>query len=112
MLKPLKFLLIATALIFVLWYLVPGIRISSPLIAAEVVLVLFVTNLILGNILRLISLPVNRMSFGLIGFGINLLVIALTAKWIDGFQVSGIIALLLFALALSVSSYVIDQKIL
>lgn len=90
----------------------PGIRVSSPLVAAEVVLVLFITNLLLGNVLRLIALPVNRMSFGLIGFGINVLVIALTARWIDGFEIAGVFPLIIFALGLSVASFIIDQKLL
>lgn len=85
---------------------------SSPLIAAEVVLVLFVTNLLLGNLLRLIALPVNWLSFGLIGFVINLLVIALTARWIDGFEIGGILSLVTFAVSLSLASYIVDQKLL
>jgi putative membrane protein len=91
---------------------VPGIRISSPLVAAEVVVILLVTNLLLGNLLKLITLPTNRLSFGLIGFGINVLVIGLTARWVDGFEVSNMLSLVFFAVALSVSSYVIDKKIL
>jgi putative membrane protein len=110
--KPLKFLIISTALIFALGYLVPGISIESPIIAAEVVGVLFFTNLLLGNMLKLLTLPFNRMSFGLIGCVINLFVIAMTARWIDGFEIAGFLPLLLFALSLSAASYVIDSKLL
>lgn len=83
MLKALKFLVLSTALIFLLGYLLPGIRVSSPLVAMQVVVVLCLINLFLGNFLRLLTFPINRLSFGLIGFAINLLVIFLTARRID-----------------------------
>jgi putative membrane protein len=97
--------LISTAAILVASALVPGstVTLSGALIAA---VVLAAANLILRPFLFLLSLPITVLTFGLFVFVINALLVWLTASIVPGFSVPSFFSALLFAVVLSIISWV------
>lgn len=72
--------------------------------------VLALVNLILGGLLRLITFPLNFLTFGLISFLITLLMIYLTDSMHDNIAINGFIAYLVVALIPSIASILLGKK--
>jgi len=67
----------------------PGFYVSDFRAAAVAVLILSVLNLTVRPILRLLTLPITCLTFGLFTLVINALMMLLTAALVDGFHVGG-----------------------
>ncbi|NLG24114.1 MAG: phage holin family protein [Clostridiales bacterium] len=70
-------------------YLLPGIEAQRPEQAVAVGLLLAVAYLVLRPALRLVSLPIGCLTMGLSNFAIDMGLIALCGRMIDGFSVAG-----------------------
>ncbi|HUT22209.1 MAG TPA: phage holin family protein [Candidatus Bipolaricaulota bacterium] len=79
-------------------YLVPGIGVEKFYIALILVLILGIVNAIIGNILKLLTLPITILTLGLSNLIINGLMFWLVSTFIKGFAVSGFWAAVLGAL--------------
>lgn len=93
------------------WF--PSIHIANLVVAMWAALVLGVINTIIRPILMLITLPLRVMTLGLFWFVINAVTFALTAFFIDGFELGewpGNIGTVIVAAALmSLIGWIIDR---
>lgn len=94
---------VLTALVFLgIAHLVPGFRLAgfgSALLAA---LVFGLVNSTVGALLRLITLPLTLITFGLFLLGINALMLWLASALVPGFEVLGFGPALVAAVLLAV----------
>ncbi len=88
-------------------WLVPGVTVTltSALIAAVVIGFI---NSIIRPVLILLTLPVSIVTLGLFTFVINGLLILLAAAIVPGFEVSGILAAIVFGIVLAVVNMVLS----
>lgn len=90
-------------------YVIPGILVDewrSAIIAA--ILFAFI-NFAIKPVLRVITLPLNIISFGLVGLLINVLLFWFVASVINGFVVVDFMAAFWGALVMTVANWVIDK---
>jgi putative membrane protein len=93
----------AFALALTTWIL-PGVRVTSPLALLAAALVLGLLNALLKPVLVLLTLPITVLTLGLFDLVLNAALVALAAALVPGFVVSGFGAALLGALILSLLS--------
>jgi len=97
-------LLIATLAVFLSAYLIPGVSVDGFQTAFIVAIVLGVLNVFLKPLLVILTLPVTILTLGLFSFVINIALIYLAAYVVPGFELTGILAALLFGLLVSLIS--------
>lgn len=107
MFRSLIFLLVNVVVILVLSAILPGFKVATFSSALFLVIILTILNFTLGYVLKLFTLPLNFLSFGLVGFIINLFVLWISLNIPNGVTVSGssfdkLILLLIITFALSV----------
>ena len=96
----LRILLTALAVV-VLAELLPGVSVTSYLVAILVAVVLGLLNFLVKPLLILLTLPVTLVTFGLFLLIINALIILMADGLVAGFSVDGIWWALAFSLLLS-----------
>lgn len=97
----LNLILMAIA-IMIAAYLIPGVHIDgfwNALLAGA--LISFV-NIFIGGILRILTFPINILSFGLMSFVITVLMIMLVDSMMSTFSISNFWVTVLFAIVLAV----------
>ncbi|MCA9352227.1 phage holin family protein [Patescibacteria group bacterium] len=108
-----KFILHIIGTALVVYYLLPelvsGISIDSGRTAVIVALLFALINFAIKPILRVITLPLNLLSFGLFGLLINILLFWFVASIIDGFIVVDFMSALWGALALTIANWILDK---
>ncbi|MFH1822402.1 MAG: phage holin family protein [Patescibacteria group bacterium] len=104
----LRWLILAVA-ILITAYILPGVGVSGVWAALWLALFLGLVNIIIKPFLIIITLPINILTLGLFTFVINALLILLSASVIKGFMVDGFWWALLFSVALSVISYILNK---
>src|SRR3990167_8864370 len=87
--------------------LVNGISVDNPITLLIATIVVAIVNTLIRPILRLISLPITMVTFGLFAIVVNAACLGLAALFVPGFEISGIIPALIGALVLSIVSTVI-----
>ncbi|MDD3531061.1 MAG: phage holin family protein [Candidatus Pacebacteria bacterium] len=97
--------LISALAIGIAAYLVPGVTVTIPgaLIAA---VVLGALNLFIRPILVVLTFPITVITLGLFSLVINAVLVMLASLVVPGFSIAGFWTALVFALALSVVSWV------
>lgn len=83
-------------------FLVPGVHVDGFLTAIIAGILIAVANATIGALLRLFTLPINILSLGLMSFIISVLMVLLVDALMKGFNTSGFLSALMFALVLSV----------
>ena len=87
---------------------IPGVHVSgfkSALIAAVVLALL---NTFVKPILQVLTIPVTILTLGLFLLVINVIIIYLAARLVDGFSVNGFIPALIFSIVLSIASSILN----
>ena len=109
MLKQLIFVWVATAVaLAVAAALIPSVDIDGGVGTLLWVALLFgLVNGLIGPLLRLISLPLTLVTFGLFGLVINGVLLALTAGLSDALDVGGFLATIVAAVIISVVTAVL-----
>ncbi len=92
------FALIITALI------VPGIYVSGAIAGMLAALILGVVNVLVRPLLTILTLPLTILTLGLFLLVINGLMLMLTAYFVPGFSVEGLLPAILGAVILSLIS--------
>lgn len=87
----------------------PGISTDNFVTAILVGLVLTVLNMTLRPILKLLTLPISIVTFGLFSLVINTLMILITVWVVPGFEVDNILWAFAFSVIFSIVSTVIDK---
>ena len=97
----------AAALAIAAW-VVPSVEIEGGFFSVLGLAVVFgLVNAIIGTLLRLISLPLTLITFGLFGLVINGVLLAITAGLTDVLDVGGFLATMVAAIIISVVSAVL-----
>ncbi len=87
---------------------VPGVTVSGFTTAILAALVIGLINASLGNILKLLTLPIGCLTLGISSLIINGLMFWLAANLLDGFHVSGFWAAFFGALAMMIVGSAVD----
>lgn len=108
--------LIKIATVIALCFLLPKLNINVEyqndiLIAVKVALVLTLLNSFLKPILKIISLPITCLTLGLFSLVITAAMVKLTAYLVQGFDVGGWLNALIFGLAFSFITSVVEKFI-
>ena len=106
----LRFLFTAIAIYFLMYYnYLPGITLVDGANSLLVfTFILGLVNLVVGGILRLITLPLRILSLGLIGFLISIIVVLVADEFFAGIQITGWTTVILVALAMSIVSMILS----
>jgi putative membrane protein len=81
--------LVSALLLYVVSWIVPGIRIASVAAALLAALVLGIANTLVRPILVIVTLPITVLTLGLFLIVINALMLMLTGAIVSGFSVRG-----------------------
>lgn len=98
-----------SAAIWLVAYLFRGISLASWNDAFIAGLVLTVVNAIVRPILLVLTLPITVVTLGLFYFVISAACLALTARLIDGFAVSGFFNTIVASVFISIASTIIQS---
>jgi putative membrane protein len=100
--------LVIAAAIAITAALVPSVEVDGGVVGLLVVALVFgLVNAIIGPLLRLISLPLTLVTFGLFTLVIDAALLAITAGLTDSLDVGGFFAVVLAALVISVVTSVL-----
>lgn len=83
-------------------FIVPGVHVDGFLSAIIAGILIALANATIGTILRLFTFPINILTLGLMSFIITVLMVLLVDSLMKGFNTTGFLAALIFALVLSV----------
>jgi putative membrane protein len=99
--------LLSALSILIVAHVVPGFEVRGFGTALVAAIVIGLVNATLGFVLKILTLPVTILTFGLFLLVINALMIWLAASIVPGFFVHGFGAALLGAIVLSVVSFIL-----
>lgn len=97
-----KILLINSIVIFIVAYLLEGVKIKSFLTAVGVAILLGLINMFIKPLIILLTIPLTILTLGLFIFVINAWVIMLIDKMVEGFTVRNFWWALLFSILVSI----------
>lgn len=83
-------------------YLIPGVEVHSFFSAILAGILIAVANATIGTILRILTFPVNLLTLGLMSFIITVLMVLLVDSLMSGFNTSGFLSAMLFAIVLAI----------
>jgi putative membrane protein len=89
-------------------YITPGTSVDGYLTAIIVAVVLAIVNGTIGIFLKILTLPINLLTLGLISIIINVLMVLLVARIVPGFRVDGFWVALIFAVILALVNMVLN----
>jgi len=108
-----KFILQILGLALIVYYVlpevVPGISLDNGRTAVIAAFLFALINFAVKPVLRVITLPLNILSFGLFGLLINVLLFWFVASIIDGFTVLTFMTAFWGALSLTVANWLLDK---
>jgi len=102
-------ILITSALVMAISYLMKGVVVDHFTTALKVAIVLGLLNFFVKPILVLFTLPVTVFTLGLFLLVINALIILMCDHFVDGFDVNGFWPALFFSIILSLSQSLVYQ---
>ena len=105
-----KFILTAV-LTYGLAQVLPNVQLSGVGSAAILVIVLGLLNATVKPILKLIGFPITLLTLGLFLLVINVIIVKLADYLMSSFSVTGFLSALIFSLALSLVTSVVDMII-
>ena len=94
--------LVMALAIIITAYLLPGVSVSTFVVALLVAIVIGILNAFIKPVLVILTLPINILTLGLFTFVINALLIMLASWMVPGFKVAGFWWAMLFSIILSV----------
>lgn len=104
-------LIINAIAVFAAAYLLPQVSVDTPITAVIVALVLGVLNSTLKPALKLLTLPINFMTLGLVGLLLHLLMLYLATLIVPGFAIAGLLGYILFSLVMAIVASVLNALI-
>ena len=93
-------LLLSALAVLLLANILPGVSVKNYFTAIVVAIVLSLLQIFIKPILKILSLPLTIITFGLFLFVINAIIILLVDYFVDGFAVGGFLSALIFSLLL------------
>lgn len=101
-------LLILSCVVVVVAKIVPGIRLKGFGTAIAVAVVYSVVNVVLGSILKFLSLPLIFLTLGLFLLIINTLMLWLTDLLIEDFEIRDMGSTFIAAILITVADFLLD----
>lgn len=101
-------LLITAVVAFGLTYVLNGVHIDSFTTAIVFAIILGILNLIVKPVLSILGLPLTILTLGLFSLVINAAVVYLAVYFIDGMKIDGFGWALIFSIALSLITSLLD----
>jgi putative membrane protein len=102
-------ILITSALVMAISYLMKGVVVDHFTTALKVAIVLGLLNFFVKPVLVLFTLPVTVFTLGLFLLVINAVIILMCDHFVDGFDVNGFWTALFFSIILSLSQSLVYQ---
>jgi putative membrane protein len=102
-------LLITAVVAYFLPKILSGVQVADFTSAIIFAIILGLLNLIVRPILSLLSLPITILTLGLFSLVINALIILLADKFTEGINVDGFWWALIFSVALSVITSILEK---
>lgn len=87
---------------------IPGVHVSGFKSALITAVVLALLNTFVKPILQVLTIPITILTLGLFLLVINVIIIYLAARLVDGFSVNGFIPALIFSIVLSIASSILN----
>ena len=87
--------------VWVVSKIVPGVYVNGPMAALIAALAIGFINATIGFVLKIVTLPLTIVTFGLFWLVINALMLELASALVPGFQVRGFLAAFIGAIVLS-----------
>jgi putative membrane protein len=109
MMKILLSWVVSAIALYAVTQIVPGVSVSGAQAALIAALVIGLVNATLGNLLKLLTLPIGCLTLGLSGLIINALMFMLAAYFVNGFAVNGFLAALLGSIVMTAVNWVLDM---
>ena len=103
-----KFILTAV-LTYGLAQVLPNVQLSGVGSAAILVIVMGLLNATVKPILKLIGFPITVLTLGIFLLVINVIIVKLADYLMSGFSVTGFLSALIFSIALSLVTSVVDM---
>ena len=94
--------------LFITAYIVPGVEILDLTALLVATIIVGLINTFIRPILRLLSLPITLVTFGLFAIVINAITFSIAAFFAPGFEINGIVPAFMGAIVLSIVSTLID----
>ncbi len=104
-------ILISIAAVFLATYLLPGVEVDSVQTGIILAIVLGLLNTVVAPILKLLTLPITCLTFGLFLLVINTLMVLLAEWLVDGFEIDTLLTALLFSIVVSVTGSVLNKLV-
>ena len=101
--------LILSGAVYGLGYLLPGINIAPWWVALLVGAVLIFINIIVRPIIKILTLPINLITFGLFSIALNVLFFWLPSTIISGFDVLTLKDAIIGAIIISLANWIFDK---
>jgi putative membrane protein len=95
--------------VFIVANVLPGVQVDDNLAALMVAVVLAFLNSIVKPLLTILTIPITILTLGLFLLAINAIIIILAEKLVNGFHVQGFWWALLFSLALSLCTGILNM---
>lgn len=89
-------------------YFVPGVTIENYTTLFLAAISIGIVNAIIKPVLRLISLPITLVTFGIFALVVNAVCFMIAAYFVPGFEIDGFVTAIIGALVMSVASTVIN----
>ena len=105
-------ILISALAVAIAAYITPGASVDGYLTAIVVAVVLAIVNSTIGPLLKILTLPLNILTLGLISLIINVLMVLLVARIVPGFILDGFWTALVFAVILALVNIVFSSGII
>jgi putative membrane protein len=103
--------LISTASLLIVAYLFPGIQVSGLAAALLAPVVIGLVNATVGVVLKVLTLPLTLLTFGIFLLVINALMLQLTSFLVPGFHVASFWSAFFGAIVLSLVSMILRSLI-
>ncbi len=100
--------LLTAAVVLLIAYFLPNIKITGLPAVLVFAVVLSLLNTFVKPIIKILTFPITLLTFGLFLLVINVIVIYLADHLVDDFEIVGTTTLLLFTFLLSLGTYVLD----
>lgn len=95
-------ILLMGAAVAIAAFLIPGVTVDGFLSAIIAGILIALANATVGFLLRILTFPINFLTLGLMSFIITVLMVLLVDSLMDGFNTSGFLTAMLFAIVLAI----------
>lgn len=101
-------LIISAVAVLAAAHFLPGVSVTDLTTAFVVAIVLGLLNTVLKPILVFFTLPITFMTLGLFLIIINAVIVWITAYFVSGFAVDGLLSAILFGFLQSIVTYILE----